>query len=196
MWQSNFSKQIQASVPKIAIHIAKNTSLSNRCNCKTKSALDKNLNAKANSKNPNTTFTVFNHPPDFGNEFNQPGNIANNIKGKAKANENPNIPTIGAIPPLEAACTNKVPTIGPVQEKETIANAKAINKIPITPPLSAWLSTLFAHELGNIISKAPKKEAAKTTNKIKKPKLNQTFVDKAFKASAPNNQVTKTPNNT
>ena len=42
----------KASVPKIAIQIAKKTSLSKRCNCKTKSAFDKNLNAKANSKNP------------------------------------------------------------------------------------------------------------------------------------------------
>ena len=63
--------------------------------------------------------------------------MANNIKGKAKANENPNIPIIGAIPPLEAASTKSVPTIGPVQEKDTIANAKAMNKIPIIPPLSA-----------------------------------------------------------
>ena len=44
---------------------------------------------------------------------------------------------LGAIPPLEAACTNNVPTIGPVHEKETIAKANAMNKIPITPPLSA-----------------------------------------------------------
>ena len=93
------------------------TSRSSKCNCNTKSALDKNLKAKANSKNPRTTFTVFNQPPDLGKEFNQPGNIANNIKGKAKAREKPNIPTTGAIPPLEAASTNKVPTIGPVQEK-------------------------------------------------------------------------------
>ncbi|MNS13548.1 hypothetical protein D3C72_451440 [compost metagenome] len=176
--------------------MARNTSLSNKCNCKTKSAFDKNLNAKANSRKPKTTFTVFNHPPDFGKECNQPGNIANNINGNAKANENPNIPIIGAIPPLEAASTKSVPTIGPVQEKETIAKAKAMNKIPIIPPLSAWLSTLLAHELGNIISKAPKKEVAKTTNKRKKIILNQTLVDKAFKASAPKIQVTKTPNKT
>ena len=97
-----------------------NTSLSNKCNCRTKSAFDKNLKAKANSRNPRNTFTVFNHPPDFGNVFNQPGNIANNIKGNAKANEKPNIPTSGAIPPFEAASTNKVPTIGPVQENETL----------------------------------------------------------------------------
>ena len=133
------------------------------------------------------------HPPDFGKEFNQPGNIAKSIKGKANANEKPNIPTTGAIPPLEAASTKRVPTMGPVQENETIAKAKAMNKIPIIPPLSACLSTLFAQELGNIISKAPKNEAAKTTNKIKNMMLNHTLVDKAFKASAPKIQVTNNP---
>jgi hypothetical protein len=43
-----------------AIQIAK--TLLFKCNC-TKSAFDKNLKAKANSRNPKTTFTVFNHPP-------------------------------------------------------------------------------------------------------------------------------------
>ena len=33
--------------------MAKKTSLSNKCSCKTKSALDKNLKANANSKKPN-----------------------------------------------------------------------------------------------------------------------------------------------
>ena len=133
---------------------------------------------------------MFNQPPDFGKEFIQPGNIANNIKGNAKADEKPNIPISGANPPLEADSTNKVPTIGPVHENETIANAKAMNKIPIKPPLSACRSTLFAHELGKTISKAPKKEAAKTTNKTKKIILNQTLVDNAFNASAPKIAVT------
>ena len=151
------------------------------------------MNAKANSKNPKTTFTVLSHPPDLGKECNQPGNIAKSINGKAKANEKPNIPTIGATPPFEVASTNSVPTIGPVQENETIANAKAMNKIPIIPPLSAWLSTLFAQELGNIISKAPKNETAKTINKRKKIILNHTLVDNAFNASAPKIQVTNNP---
>jgi hypothetical protein len=95
---------------------------------------------------------------------------------------------MGAI--LEAASTNKVPTIGPVQEKDTIASANAINKIPIIPPLSAYI-TLFAQELGNIISNAPKNEAAKQLIK-QRIILNQTLVDKAFNASAPKIQVTKT----
>ncbi len=77
--------------------MAKNTSRSNQCSCNTKSAFDKNLNANANSKNPKTTLTVFNHPPDFGNQFNQPGKAANKANGIAKANEKPNIPTIGPI---------------------------------------------------------------------------------------------------
>ena len=132
-----FPNKYNAKAPKIAIQIAKNTSLSSKCSCKTKSAFDKNLNAKANSRKPKTTFTVFNQPPDFGNECNHPGNIANNINGKANANENPNIPIIGAIPPFDAASTKSVPTIGPVQENETIAKANAINKIPIIPPRSA-----------------------------------------------------------
>lgn len=54
-----------------------------------------------------------------------------------KQKKKPNIPTIGAIPPLEAASTSKVPIIGPVQEKETIARANAMNTIPNIPPLSA-----------------------------------------------------------
>mgnify|MGYP007030619828 CR=1 FL=1 len=181
------------SVWQRTIHIPIKTSLSNKCACTTKSAFDKNLNAKANSKNPRETLTVFNHPPDLGNEFIQPGNIANNIKGNAKADENPNIPIIGAKPPLDAASTNNVPTIGPVQENETIAKANAIKRIPTNPPLSACWSTLLAHEFGKTISNAPKNEAAKNTNNPKKIKLNQTFVDSAFNESAPKTPVTNEP---
>ncbi|MNG10821.1 hypothetical protein D3C84_943140 [compost metagenome] len=139
---------------------------------------------------------MFSHPPDFGNAFSQPGKAANNENGKAIAIENPNIPTIGAIPPFEAASTNNVPTIGPVQENDTIAKARAIKKIPISPPLSACESTLFAKAFGSIISKAPRNETAKTTNKMKKIRLNQTFVESAFNESAPKIAVTIEPNKT
>ena len=176
--------------------MARKTSLSKKCNCKTKSALDKNLKAKANSKNPRTTFTVFNQPPDFGNAFSQPGKAANKENGNAIAIENPNIPTIGAIPPFEAASTNKVPTIGPVHENDTIAKPNAMKKIPISPPLSACESTLFANAFGSMISKAPKNEQAKTTSKIKKTILNQTFVESALSESAPKTAVTIEPNKT
>src|SRR5690606_8419166 len=82
--------------PKIAIQIAKKTSLSSICACQTKSALDKNLNANASSMNPKVTFTVFIHPPDFGNELIQLGKIANKTNGIANVTENPNEPTIRA----------------------------------------------------------------------------------------------------
>ena len=74
-------------------------------------ALERNLKAKASSKKPKNTFTVFNHPPDFGNEFNHPGKAANNAKGSANASENPNIPIKGQIPPILADSTNNVPTM-------------------------------------------------------------------------------------
>ena len=86
--------------------------------------------------------------------------------------------------------------MGPVQENETIAKASAIKNIPIIPPLSACASTFVPHELGKTISKAPKNETAKTINNKKKIILNHTFVESAFKASAPNTTLTNTPNNT
>ena len=55
---------------------------------------ERNLKASASSKNPRTTFVVFNQPPDFGNEFNQFGNNANNANGNAKANPKPVIPAV------------------------------------------------------------------------------------------------------
>ena len=112
------------------------------------------------------------------------------------ANENPNIPIIGAKPPFDADSTSNVPTIGPVQENETTANANAIKKMPIIPPLSAFESIFVAQELGKTISKAPKNDNAKTTNKAKKIKLNVTLVDNSFKASAPKIPVINEPNNT
>src|SRR5690606_30193263 len=129
-----FPSKYNAHVPNTAIQIAKNTSLSSQCFCNTKSALDKNLNAKANSRNPNDTFTVFIQPPERGKVLSQPGNIANSIKGKANASEKPNIPISGAKPPFDAASTKIVPTIGPVHENDTTARANAIKKIPTIPP--------------------------------------------------------------
>ncbi|MND81661.1 hypothetical protein D3C80_734650 [compost metagenome] len=42
-----------------------------------------------------------------------------------------------------------------------------MKNIPSIPPLSAFSSALVAHELGKVISNAPKNEAAKTTNTTK-----------------------------
>src|SRR5690606_28140528 len=99
----------------------------------------KNFKANANSKNPKVTFTLFNQPPDEGRLFIQPGNIAKSANGIAKANEKPNIPIAGPNnSPIVAACTNKVPIIGPVHENDTTARVAAIKKIPKNPPLSAF----------------------------------------------------------
>ena len=86
----------------------------------------------------------------------------------AKAKEKPNIPTNGPIPPIVADSTNNVPTIGPVQEKETKAKVKAIKNIPKKPPLLEAESAFVTHELGKLISKAPKNEMANTTRRKKK----------------------------
>ncbi|MNT04426.1 hypothetical protein D3C72_1390020 [compost metagenome] len=75
--------------------------------------------------------------------------------------------------------------MGPVQEKDTSERLNAIKKSPTRPPLSDLASILLTKELGNVISKAPKKDAAKTTNNRKNRKLNTPFVDKAFNASEP-----------
>ena len=114
---------------------------------------------------------MFNHPPDFGNEFNHPGKAANNAKGSANASENPNIPIKGPIPPIVADSTNNVPTMGPVQEKETKARVKAMKKIPKNPPLFEAESALVTHVFGRLISNAPRNEIANTTRRRKKNKL-------------------------
>ena len=47
------------------------TSLLSRPSSRIKSALDKNLNANANSINPKITLTLLNHIPDLGKTFNE-----------------------------------------------------------------------------------------------------------------------------
>src|SRR5690554_1394738 len=120
----------------------------------TKSAFDKNFRAKANSKNPRTTFTVFSHPPDLGREFNQLGNKAKRAKGSAKATPKPPIPAVSCIAPPSAVRepAKSEPRIGPVHEKETIAKVNAIKKTPIIPPMFEALSILFPQELGKVSS--------------------------------------------
>ena len=177
--------------------MARNNSRSSKCHCITISAVDKNFKAKANSKNPRVTFTVFNQPPEEGKEFNQPGKAANRVNGMASARAKPNIPTAGpSKDPPEAALTSSDPIIGPVQEKLTKLKVKAMKKIPTIPPLLEASSALFTQLEGNVISKAPKKLAAKTTNRAKNARLNHGLVAILFKLSAPKSSVTKSPNPT
>lgn len=84
----------------------------------------------------------------------------------------------------------------PVQEKDTTASAKAIKKIPIKPPRSAWASTLVLHELGKVSSKAPKKEAAKKMSTTKKTPLKIVLLANSLSESDPKIVVTIVPNNT
>ncbi len=154
----------------------------------------KNLRAKANSKKPNTTLTLLSQPPDLGKLFNQPGKMANKVNGKAKASEKPVIPMAGpSKAPRVAASTSKVPMIGPVQLNDTNARVKAMKKMPNTPPRSVLASILFTQLEGKVISKAPRKEAPKTTSKTKKARLNQMSDARALSASEPKNTVTVSP---
>ena len=177
--------------------MARNNSRSSKCHCITISAVDKNFKAKANSKNPRVTFTVFNQPPEEGKEFNQPGKAANRVNGIASARAKPNIPTAGpSKDPPEAALTSSDPIIGPVQEKLTKLKVNAMKKIPTIPPLLEASSALFTQLEGKVISKAPKKLAAKATNRAKNARLNHGLVAILFKLSAPKSSVTKSPNPT
>ena len=139
--------------------------------------------------------TEFNQPPDFGILCNIFGKMANRLNGIDKAKAKPNIPIAGPIAvPIEAACTNSVPIIGPVQEKETSTKVNDMKNILIIPVVeSALLSNLLVHDAGNTSSKAPKKETANKTNNRKKIILKMAFVDKSFKALAPNKPVISKP---
>ena len=151
----------------------------------TKSALDKNLRAKANSINPRETLIVFNQSPDFGNLLIALGNMANNEKGSPSAKPKPAIPAVNSIAPEspESEPARRVPKIGPVQEKETIARVTAMKKIPINPVLDSWFEDLFDHEDGSVNSKYPKKENAKIRNTKKNKIFKKMFVEILFKIS-------------
>ena len=139
----------------ITIQSAIKSSLFSKKVLETKSAFDKNFNAKANSINPRTTFTVFIQPPDFGKLCNACGNNANKPKTNAQANPKPakaNVNNVGTLVAPATTPPNKLPRIGPVQENETITKVKAIKKIPINPPASSALEDLLAMELGKVIS--------------------------------------------
>src|SRR5580658_4647655 len=154
----------------------------------TRSAFEANFKARANSNKPRVTLTVFNHPPDFGILFNQLGTMANKPKGSAKPKPKPKKPKKG---PVGELLTNgiRLPIKIPVQENDTNDKVVAIKKMPRNPPLSLWASILLSHELGNTISKAPRKLIPKMISIIKKKILNDALDAIAFKAVSPNTAV-------
>src|SRR5687767_11299169 len=101
------------------------------------------------SMNPNDTFNVLSHPPDFAILFNSPGKKAKNAKGKAIAKENPTKPMIG---PRRACCwltsTKRFPMNGAVHENETNTSVSAIKNIPEKLLVFAFESALFVHLAG------------------------------------------------
>ena len=73
--------------------------------------------------------------------------------------------------------------MGPVQENDTMANVSAIKNIPTILPVPAFASALPEKLLGNVISKRPKKDKAKTINTAKKITLSHGFVEIEFNIS-------------
>src|SRR5690606_35799032 len=132
--------------------------------------MDKNLNAKANSRKPRTTLTELSQPPDLGRRFIHSGKMAKSVNGIAKADPKANIPRTGFTNSPPADEIKIEPTIGPVQEKETSTRVKAMKNTPASPPCSALASTLLTKLEGSVISYRPRNDKAK---KIKIPKKNR-----------------------
>ena len=93
-WLGNFinPRRFKVSIKVKITHKPKNTPLFSIPHPATKSAFERNFNAKANSKKPKITFTEFIQLPDFGNFLSELGKIANNPKGSPNASPNPSIP--------------------------------------------------------------------------------------------------------
>ena len=96
------------------------------------------------------------------------------------------------MPPLPAS-TNSGPTIGPVQEKDTMASVSAIKKMPPKLPTPALESVLLVHDEGSVISKAPRNEMPKMMKIIKKKRFAIQLVDSEFNALAPKMADINTP---
>src|SRR5262245_61756165 len=104
--------------------------------------------------------------------------MANKAKGKPSATPKPAAPSVSGHAPCSATPTSNVPRIGPVQEKETMANVAAIKKIPPIFPKPDFEPILLASPDGKSISKKPKKEKANTTKMIKNKRFSQTLVER------------------
>ena len=84
--------------------------------------------------------------------------------------------------------------MGPVQLKLTRLRVNAMRKMLSRPVVaSALLSTLDVQLLGRVISKPPRKLAAKTTSMRKKRMLKKAFVERSFSAEAPKTVVMMSP---
>ena len=71
------------------------------------------------------------------------GNRAKKMNGKAKALPKTAMPRIGRNNSPPAEVTSKVPTIGPVHEKDTRVSVNAMKKTPRKPPFLSASSPIF-----------------------------------------------------
>ena len=77
---------------------------------------------------------MFIQPPDLGAFFNHVGKRAKRVKGNARARAKPNIPMAGPRMLLAVvSSTSRKPMIGPVHEKLTNTNVKAMRKMESRP---------------------------------------------------------------
>ena len=102
-----------------------------------RSALDKNLKARNNSKTPRATFKSFIQTPERGKRVITDGKTAKRVKGTARPSPKP-LKTIRISNPTDSELEARrlpraVPSIGPVHEKETSTRVNAIKTIAIRP---------------------------------------------------------------
>ena len=135
-------------------HIPRKISFLKMPQCPSRSALERNFIARISSAKPNTFLTVSIHPPDLGSDLSRFGKKANNVNGSPRAKPKDVMPTTRLSLPSAVAerLPSSVPIRGPVHEKETMTNVRAIKKIPMSPPTLEAESTLVARELGSAIS--------------------------------------------
>ena len=134
--------------------------------------------------NPSTTFTLLSHPPLLGRFFSTEGKKARRVNGRAKATLNASIVTIGAQNSPAVDLIRTVPTIGPVHENDTSTRVRAMKNTPPRPPRSDFLSLALTSLDGSTISKAPKKEAAKSMKTTKKIRFGNQWVASQLNMSA------------
>jgi len=97
---------------------------------------------------------VFSHPPELGKDFKKFGNIAKRVNGRPSAKPNPAIPDVNCqAPPVEdKEPASKDPSIGPVQEKDTIERVSAMKNTPKIPPKPSPLVEKLVHHAGKVSS--------------------------------------------
>ena len=133
---------------------------------------------------PRTTFTLLSQPPLLGSFLSIEGKNASSAKGSAKAMLKASIVTMGVQNSPCVLLIRTVPTMGPVQLKLTSTSVSARKNTPRRPFRLLPSSAFVVQDDGNVISNAPKKDAAKIMNITKKRMLGSQCVASQLKMSA------------